>query len=900
METSLLQTKLYAPSPSQRLVVRERLIQRLNEGLELGSKLTLVAAPVGYGKTTLVGNWLSTLNTPIAWLSLDAEDNDLSRFWTYVIAALQTVQPKLGYQIITHLQNTQTPHIENLLTDLINQATTLTHKIILILDDFHLVETTDIHKGLNFLIEHLPPQLHLVFITREDPPIPLAQMRVKGQICELRTKDLRFTRDESTQFLNQFMQLDLLLDEIIVLDRRTEGWIAGLQMAALSMQNLTDRSGFIDAFAGDDRYVMDYLIEEVIARQPKHIQEFLLQTSILKRLTASLCDAVTGKDDGRDNLYYLEQTNLFLISLDNRRLWYRYHQLFGDLLYFRLMDQVSPEGIKKLHRKAVDWYENNGLYTEAIDHALSGEYFNRAGSLIEQAAMTTIFEHTEWAKLLRWMELLPPQIVETQPQLSLTFAWALFTTGRWEKVEPFLQRVESAIIIGDETDERAVMLGEVITIRALVAYERGEMAHCLELAFRALEHIPEEVLFIRCIAILAKGMANLWLGDSGGSRSALHEAYKLSQSAGNTTVTIVALGYLVQLEVKLGCLNDAASYYDEALRLGTTKDGKLLGPMGLACVQMGEVLRERNELERASQILTQGVELSEQQTGMSEYVFEGLITLARVQIAGGDTTNLEKTIQRAESQLARLRQRSGDVEPIISLALEYRARLWLELGKAADTTHWLEEIDTKLGDGSVSGREVAFVLLARSLIQQERTEEAASLLLRLLETDIVCDTTRLAVESLVLGAIALDGIGKADQADELFIEALQRAEPEGYVRLFVGEGEFMASLLDRISAESEATIYAEKLLSELHVEENEKGVGDPRKQSRLQPLSEVLTDQERCILRLMSAGLSHREIAEELYLSVNTVKWHSTHIYSKLGVHRRAHAVSRAHELGIL
>lgn len=891
MHESLLKTKLYMPQPSAIAVERQQLITRMNEGLAAGCRLTLLSAPAGYGKTTLLSTWLATHQASIGWLSLDAEDNDPIRFWTYVVVALRTVQPDFARAELDLLQGSLERAFDQICRNLINQATLLSGQVVLVLDDYHHVECSSVHEHVSFLLNHLPPQFHLVISTREDPPLPLAQMRANGQVLELRSKDLRFTLEETSEFLTRKMRLALSPEDVVTLEQRTEGWIAGLQMAALSMQHLPDSIGFVQAFAGHDRYIADYLIAEVIERQPMHIRDFLMRTAILKQLTAPLCDAVTGSDTGREDLAYLEKANLFLMSLDNRRQWYRYHHLFGELLQIRCEESLGSVGMLQLHRQAADWYERQGLLGEAIDHALSARDFERASSLIEQAAMTTLFGNTQWATLLSWMQSLPTEVVQAQPRLSLTFAWALFTSGRWEKAEPFLRNVELSVTSGPGINQCRPMLAEVITLRALIAYESGDVSCCLKLATEALKALPPDNQFIRCVALLAQGMAHLWLGDSWQSRSACQAAFALGNTAGNTTVAIISLGYLTQLEVRQGHLQEAARCADQARMLGTHMDGTLLGPTGLALVQMGEVLRERNELRQAAEVLTQAVKLSKGQTGMPEYVFEGLITLARVQFAAGAHQEAERTVAEAEHLLNQLLLRSGDVRPILRMALEYRVRLWLETGNVALAARWLVANGLRPNEEPSIGQEGLSVLLARTLLMQGQDKNAAVLLDKLLAMDEVQGTIRLAVEGLALRAVAQAATGKEAEAEASLGKALLLAEPEGYVRLFIGAGRSMMHLLDRLLRQGTSTPYVERLRA---------AVTHPRRSQSTPALVEPLAEPELRILRLMAAGLSHSEIASEICRSVNTVKWHTTHIYRKLGVSRRAHAIAHARELGYL
>ena len=438
MSTSILATKLYIPPPRPKVVLRPRLVERLDEGLH--HKLTLISAPAGFGKTTLVSEWVASCERATAWLSLDEGDNDLARFLAYLVAALQTIMADMGEGVLAVLQSPQPPPIESMLTALLNEITATPDDFILVLDDYHVMDAQPVDHALTFLLEHLPPQMHLVIATREDPQLPLARLRARGQLTELRAADLRFTPSEAAEFLNRVMGLNLSADDIAALETRTEGWITGLQMAALSMQGRSDTASFIQAFTGSHRFVLDYLVEEVLQRQPEHMRSFLLQTAVLDRLNGSLCDAVTGREDGRGMLETLERGNLFVIPLDDRRQWYRYHHLFADVLQTRLMEEW-PDQVSALHRRASVWYEQNGLPSDAIRHALAAEDFERAADLIELAG-PVVEESSQTATWLGWVRALPDELVRARPVLSVWYAYALLGRGEMEAAEARLTDAE--------------------------------------------------------------------------------------------------------------------------------------------------------------------------------------------------------------------------------------------------------------------------------------------------------------------------------------------------------------------------------------------------------------------------------------------------------------------------
>lgn len=918
---TLLQTKLYIPSPRPSLVPRPRLIDRLNSGLQadgntlpdhfFSRKLTLVSAPAGFGKTTLISGWIHQLDRPAAWLSLDDSDNEPNRFIHYVIAALQEVHGGAGATAVSLLQSPQPPPPDTLLTLLINDLAELAAQAILVLDDYHVVRNLDIHKAITFLLDNQPPQLHLVIISREDPALPLHRLRGGGQMVGIHAQDLRFTLDEATRFLNETMGLSLHPEEVSALERRTEGWVAGLQLAALSMQEMPDSAEFVTAFAGDDRYITDYLIGEVIERQPPQIQDFLLKTAIFDRFCAPLCDVVLGaggwglgteaqgagtegqRPSSRAIIERLDQRNLFIVPLDNKREWYRYHHLFADFLRARLRDRPE-EDIVDLHRQAAAWYEENGLLAEAIDHALKAEDFQRAGRLIEQNALATIFGHAQWATLFEWMEALPAEMVKGRPRLSLQYAWALFTTGHWEAAANLLEEIKPVLEAVEQTTERERLLGELSVIAALVAYSHGgDMGRCAEQARRALSLLPEDNLTLRCVALLSIGESAMVQEDAPVARQALEEAADVALAAGSLAIALFALGDLARLEMTEGYLRRAAELYRRAKPLGTIEGSTILGPTGIACIQMGEVLREWNDLKKAESVLREGLALCQQLTGLPNIVLEGQVNLARVLLASGDERLAAEMMQEAESLLADLLGQSGDVRPMIAVALAGRLRFWLAQGKSDRAARWLDANGIRV-DAVISPGDLAYhVLLAKTLIEQDRLEMAGNQLERLEKIAAERESPRLAVEISALRALWLGAQGEEERAAGMLMRSLQLSEPEGFARLFVDYGEPLAPLLKQAAGQRAAPSRTKAILAAMTI-------GQPAVAVQHAELLEPLKDQELRILRLMAAGLSNREIAGELFLSTNTIKVYASRIYDKLGVGRRGEAVARAQELDLI
>jgi LuxR family maltose regulon positive regulatory protein len=890
----LLQTKLHMPTLRLSLIPRPHLIEKLDAGL--AGKLTLVSAPPGFGKSTLVSSWVQQKKRPCAWLALGPEDNEPNRFLSYLVAALQKIDEELGKTAVSLLQSPQPPPPQISLTLILNDLAALPQPSILVLEDYHVIHNLDIHKALSFFLDNLPSQLHLVITSREDPPLPLHRLRSSGQMNGIYVHDLRFSQDESATFLQQTMHIDLIPEDVTALARRTEGWIAGLQLAALSLQGLPDPHAFVAGFAGDDRYIVDYLLNEVLERQPDHIREFLLQTAVLYRFCPSLCDAILQAPANHSQaiLTYLDEANLFIIPLDNKREWYRYHHLFSDFLRLRAQNELANK-VTLLYQRAAIWYEENGFLEEAIESALSGTDYERASRLIEQNGMNTIFGHAQWVTFLNWMKALPPEMVQSQPQLNLHFAWALFSTGQWPETKPYLKEVELAFRAGKLSADQNWMLGEVATIRALVTYEMGDLARSKEMAALAHELLPETNKTIRSVAVLAEGMAHMWRDDDLQTKHQyLQKAQELAQEAANVTVGLFALGCKTMLDVRAGRLTQAARQYQQARALGTIDGDILLGPAGFACVQMGEVLREWDRLEEAESVLREGIKLCQQQLGMPVWIIEGHVNLARLKLANGDEQQAEKLIQQAAALLVELPRHGETVRHLISATQVYRLRFWLAQGKLNTAVRWLAK-NGITSDTAVFPENLAHhVLLARIFFKQGQLKDTQKQLQKIQAILTKSESHRLTAEIFILQALLSQAQGDREQAASKVASALQMSEPEGYVRLFVDFGEPMASLLETAVQQNIAPTYTQKLLSAFDK------LPSPSSPALSATLIEPLNDRERQTLKLIAAGLSNREIAEELYLSVNTIKAYTSRIYGKLGVNGRAEAINHAHELGIL
>jgi LuxR family maltose regulon positive regulatory protein len=923
----LLQTKLYIPRIRPELVSRPRLFERLNGGLPRQSgfressgfarKLTLVSAPAGFGKTTLVSEWVDRLRLDgakekqienrIAWLSLDESDNDPTRFLSYSIAALRTIQADIAKGALSALQSPQAPPTEAVLTSLINEMAGIPHRILLVLDDYHLIEAQPIHDTLTFLLEHLPPQMHLVIATRDDPHLPLARLRARGQLTELRAADLRFTSSEAAEFLNQVMGLGLSIEDIAALETRTEGWIAGLQLAAISMQGHDDTTSLTRAFTGSHRFVLDYLMEEVLEEQSEGVQTFLLQTAILGRYTGSLCDTLTGQDNGQATLEMLERANLFIIPLDEERRWYRYHHLFADLLRQRL-HQTQPEQLPILHRRASEWYEQNRFVDESIEHALCGEDFERAAHLIEEH-LDALWQRGEYTELQRWLARLPVEMVFSKPHLCILQAWDLFHCGQQDAVERSLQAAEQALEtcsdgatgtppIGRDQlpdSDRMKIQGRAAVIRAFLAVYRGDVQRTNEYSRQALEYLPEQDLTWRGTTAIALGDAYGIKGDIAAAYQTRLEALEMSKETGHIYLILIANGRLAEILRQQGRLKQVIDLCKQQMQYANECGISQTVAAGWLLAIWGEVLAELNNLDLAIHQALKGVELAER--GGRDVAFFGWsnLYLLRVLFSRGDMTGAEEVIQKMENIV-----REYDMPVLVPVQIyAWQARIWLEQDKLEAASQWVGERGLD-ADGELSFlREIEYVVLARILIAQGKLDEATRLLRRLLEAAEVGEHTSRMIEILILQALASQAGGEPIRAMTTLERALTLAEPGGFIRIFVDEGPPMARLLYKAVTRGIAPDYARRLLTAFPVAEPEQA--DPSKtQAPQSELVEPLSERELEVLQLIAEGLTNPEIASRLFLSLNTVKAHTRNIYGKLGVHSRTQAVAKARALGIL
>ena len=909
MAIALLETKLFLPRAPRRLVSRPRLEARLERCK--GAKLLLVSAPAGFGKTTLVAEWLAREGArddqvAAAWLSLDRGDDDPVTFWTYVIAALRTVEPGFGSSELTLLESPQPPPIQAVLTTLLNDLAAARRNLVLALDDYQVVETPEVHEGVEFLLDHLPPQVLLAITTRADPPLPLARLRARGDLVEVRAADLRFTQEEAAAYLNDAMNLDLLADDVAALEGRTEGWIAALQLAALSMQEREDVAGFIAGFTGDDRYVIDYLVEEVLERQTDEVQTFLARTSILSRFTGPLCDAVTDQQDGKATLEALDTRNLFLVPLDDKRRWYRYHHLFADVLRTRLLDE-QPDLAAELHLRASRWYEQNGEPAEAIRHALAGEYFDRAADLIE-LAVPALQKSRQEATLLTWLEALPGQVVEARPVLSMGFVVALLSSGRLEGVESHLQAAEAwlgaevtadlgspppttGMVVADQAALRRLP-GAIALHRAGQARMTGDGPGTRTYARQALQLADEGDHLTRGGAAALLGLAAWTLGDLDEGHRLYAQATAYLEAAEHIPDTLGCALAMADMRITKGRLDDAMNTYQQGLRRAGTQTAAALRGTADMHVGMSELFLERNDLDRAGQQLLIARQLGDH-AGLPQNPYRWRVATARLRVAEGDFDGALALIDEAE------RVFTSDFSPEVHPIPAVRARVWVAQGRPQEALRWAEERGLSVGDEPDYLHEFEHVTLARALLARTQDgrsahgiDEATELIERLLQAAEAGRRTGSVIELLVLLAPARRLRGDGDAALIALERALTLAEPEGYARVFLNEGRPMAALLEAAVDRGIMPDYAGRLL--------DAAARSTRAAPRDQGLVGPLSDRERDVLRLLATDLSGPEIASQLVVSLNTVRTHTHRIYAKLGVNNRRLAVRRARELDLL
>ncbi len=898
----LLATKLHAPRRRPGVVQRPRLSHRIAAAKD--SAVTLVSAPAGFGKTTLLVEWFCAPDDEEArddegsatpWLSLDAGDNDPAVFWMYAIAAIQRAAPQVGASALASLLTAQP--LTSAVAALINDLDDLADRVVLVLDDYHVIDSTDIHESIAYLIDHAPPTFHLVLASRSDPPFPLARLRARGQLFEVRAADLRFTQDEASSYFNDTMGLQLAAGDVDSLGARTEGWIAALQLAALSLQGRDDVDRFIENFTGDDRFVVDYLVEEVLDRQSQAIRSFLLHTSVLDRLTGGLCDAVTLATDGRATLEQLDRSNLFLVALDDRRHWYRYHHLFADVIRARLTHE-DPDLIDELHRRASSWYSAHGEPAAAIEHAMAGHHVDDAARLIELAAPMLRQSRRE-GTLRRWLEALPDDVFADRPVLAVSLVGARMATGDTTGAEALLELVESTLdrtappptVFDVELFER--LPAQVLVQRAGLALLARDLDGTISYATRALALVEPTDHFRQGSATALLALAHWTSGDLDTAVRRYTEAIGEFIAAGHLPDMLGCSLALADIQIAQGRLTDAKRTFDAGLRW-TTEHPNLRGAADMHA-GLSEVLIERNDLDAASRHLEISNELGES-AGLPQHAYRWRVTMARLCRARGDLDAALELIDQAAPLF------DTDFSPPVRPVAAIRARVQLAHGDLDAALEWASETGLTAADELSYVHEYEHITFARVLIARhvaERGTSAFEAAIRMLDRLIAAaeegSRTGIAIEVLILQATAHAASGDTAAAAVALDDALRRAEPEGHIRLFLHAGPAMTALLRSAASREHATPHSRRVLAAVDLPGSSLQSASP---PRLPGVDE-LSSRELDVLRLLRSDLSGPEIARELHVSMNTLRTHTKSIYTKLGATSRREATRRATEHGL-
>ncbi|MBN1304240.1 MAG: tetratricopeptide repeat protein [Anaerolineales bacterium] len=894
-QNTILATKLYAPQPRSDLVLRARLIDRLEEGLHQGRQLTLVSAPAGYGKTTLLATWIRKSEWEAAWLSLDEGDNDAARFISHLTAALQTLRPEIEDANLP--QSMQTAMIKPVLTSLINSTASDPSPVLLVLDDYHLIQSHPIHEALTFVLEHIPPHMHLVISSRADPPLPIARLRACAQITELRLNDLRFTIEEAKQFLEKILGIELSVTDFTALTSRTEGWAAGLQMAAASLRGQDHISEFIHNFSGSHRYILDYLIEEVLNQQPRPIKDFLLRTSILDQLCAPLCNAIleTGQNS-QSILEELERTNLFILPLDENRQWYRYHRLFADLLNQRLLQSQSIH-YQALHQRAGQWYEENRYPEHAIDHLLKAQDYSHAAALIENNAEATLMQ-SQTTTLLEWIDALPSEILKARPLLEIYHTWALLWIGApWKIIQDKVSELEKL------PENYAV---ENAPLKALMAVYRGEITQAREISDRAINPLLEKSPFLYGLTRMIQASVFLSSDEPEAGMQILEELAQTGRRTSNILLTTSVICNLADIRQRKGQLQQAQALYNQALDLARNDKEQYLPVAGKALIGLGDIYREWNQLALAEEKLQQGIDLCDSWSLFSK--FEGLVSLVLVYWAQSRHDLLQEAMVTLRDIAVRFDITEVDdyIVDMLEARLQYyqgnleEVRRWA--GKRGFSQDIADMEKTRAKDyPQIRLLKYEWLVLSRLWLAENHPEEAIRLMDHTLEIAAQLDRPFIVIEASMLQALAHYSMGKRAQALNALKRTLQLAAPQNILRTLLDEGQtFQELLVDLRPQLDDPTLaaFADRLLTVFLTNPAEKA--DSGSKPVVPNAFVDMSERELDVLHLMPSGLSSSEMAEELSVSINTLRTHLKKIYVKLDAHSRYEALARARDLGLL
>jgi len=890
----LLTTKLYIPQLNIDLVPRPRLYKRLDEGLL--HKLTLISASAGFGKSTLMAGWLSERDQAVAWLSLDQGDNDPVRFWTYLIAAIQTIHQEIGVEARQIVSMPQLRSTELVAISLINDISQLPHDLIVVLDDYHVIEVEQIHAGLSYLLEHQPPNLHIILSTRVDPSISLARLRAHSQLIEIRAEDLQFSTEEAAALLNEKMGLNLKSEQIEALNSHTENWVVGLQLAALSLKGQHSYDAFIEEFTGSHQFILDYLIEEVLDALPDAQRGFLIRTSILERFCGNLCQVVTGDPSSRKILDEIRRSNLFLIPLDTQGRWFRYHHLFAEVLY-ALLEQEYPGEIEALHLKAAAWFESEGHPAEAVEHAL------RSGDIVQAKKLVfkhwlTFFHRGEVATVLRWLDALPKEIERDDPSVSLAKCWALFLRGQNSSIEPYLEQANNAyerlVNGGNLSDaQQGIIAGQLAMMRSVLARGRGE--HALSVAYveEAVRLIPAEMLEGIGTGWTMLAAARAGAGDFDGAIEAYERGITISQAEGNLVAAYGCIYGQSMYMLLQGRLNEAERLCRSVIERAVSEGHGDFPATGSLYVTMARINLERYRLDEAEAYLSTGLRIA-LPGGFNEAVRTGRYLRAHLATARGDLVSAADIFQ----DTAQIINAMDDPYLTGELNGEW-ARLCLKAGDLKAARQKLNILEEKMTATQHANLLLWWRALSpRQLCAEKRFEEALTVLEESIPRAQTLNSNGELIRLLVLQALALGALGNRMPAHTVLREALALGAPEGYIWRWLDAGPGLEPLLcdlrDEHNTPQEFRPYLDSLLDACRAAFGEST------RTRPEALSEPLTSRELEIMRLICEGYSNTEIASKLVVTINTIKKHTSNIYGKLGVRSRTQAIARARELNLL
>ena len=896
MPTPILATKLFIPLPRSNIVVRSRLVERLNEGLAAGRKLALISAPAGFGKTTLVSEWAAGCGQPVAWLSLDEGENDPARFLTYLVAALQTIAADIGAGASAALQSPQPPATELILTNLLNEIAAIPHSFILVLDDYHAIDSEPVDHALVFLLEHLPPQMHLVIATREDPSLPLARLRARSQLTELRAADLQFTPVEAAEFLNQVMGLSLADGDVAALETRTEGWIAGLQLAAVSMQgHREDITGFIQSFTASHRFVLDYLVEEVLQQQSESIQTFLLRTSILDRMCGPLCDAIllNPSASGQETLEHLEHANLFIVPLDSERRWYRYHHLFGDLLRRRL---GTPPELPNHHLRASEWYEANNDLAGAFNHALAAGDFERAARLAEAAwqDMDRSFQTAAW---LGWVNKLPDAVVCSRPGFCVLLGQAFSDVGDLDASETYLQNAERALAGAMVQDGSRSLPATIALTRAGNAQILGNLTETVKYTELSIQLTPEDDIYLRAQAAITLGFTHWATGNLEASLRALYTWMEDMQRMGNRVFAIASVFAVADMLVALGRLGEAEKALRQAIEIADAQGLEAKTVTAHHHLGLALLAHERGDDAAVAQSLETAADLG-QRTTLVDWSHRWNLAQARLKESGGEWDAALDLLDEAGRVYVK------NPIPILQPVEAHKARIYLKQGRPDKAASWARERGLSITDEANYPGEYEYLTLARLRLGEEDFTGVDELLERLLASAETQKRTGSVIEILLTQALVHQAQENRSQSLAALEHALALAEPEGYLRIFLDEGEAMRHLLWKFRSANPKQAahslrgYVDKIVAAFSPPA--ESISKSAITDHGSVIIEPLTNRELEIVRLIAEGHSNAEISQRLYLALSTVKGHNLRIFDKLQAQNRTEAVARARELGLL